>query len=84
MKVENQIYAIHDQSLNTRSGCASVLKTCLFKISISDSVSNNKYKYLSVSAKKKLSVLSLGCKSTSVTSSYSPYPNAVLQYFSID
>mmetsp|Transcript_6477 Transcript_6477/g.8764 ORF Transcript_6477/g.8764 Transcript_6477/m.8764 type:complete len:116 (-) Transcript_6477:1821-2168(-) len=43
---------------NTRVGCASVLNTCLFKMSTSVSGSNNKYRYLSVSAKKKLSILS--------------------------
>lgn len=56
----------------------------LFKISISESSSYNKYKYFNVSAKKKLSILFFGCVLGTLTSAYSPYAIFVLQYFSMD
>mmetsp|Transcript_10189 Transcript_10189/g.13623 ORF Transcript_10189/g.13623 Transcript_10189/m.13623 type:complete len:87 (+) Transcript_10189:100-360(+) len=66
-----------------RVGCASVLNTCLFKISTSVSGSNNRYRYFSVSAKKKLSILS-STEPGSSTFVKLAYAISVLQYFSID
>lgn len=43
-----------------RTGCASVLNTCLFSRSMGVSGSNSRYIYFIVSAKKKVSILSFG------------------------
>ena len=61
-------------------------KRTVFNISISESLSNNKYMYLSVSAKKKLSMSLFGFSDVSVllTSLYEVYAISVLQYFSMD
>lgn len=60
------------------------LSLTLFKMSTSDSLSYNKYKYFNVSAKKKDSKLSFGIALGTPTFLYSPYAIDVLQYFSID
>lgn len=54
-------------------GCPSVLNTTLLK-SIAGFGEKRRYRYFSVSAGKKLSILSNGVFPSTSTSSYSPYP----------